>query len=45
MWLCAKICQKLKLLIFFLNFDLAKWGGASAPLAPPLWLCQWVKIT
>jgi len=27
-----EIGQKLKLLIFFLNFDLAK-GGASAPLA------------
>jgi len=32
-----KIDQKLKLFIFFLNFDLAKERGASAPLAPP-WL-------
>jgi len=32
-----KICYKLILLIFFLNFDLAKGGGggASAPLALP----------
>jgi len=30
-----KIDQKLKLLIFFLNFDLAKGGEALAPLAPP----------
>jgi len=30
-----KIGKKLKLLIFILNFDLAKGGGASAPLASP----------
>jgi len=31
-----EIGQKLKLLIFFLNFNLVKGGrGASAPLTPP----------
>jgi len=34
-----EIGEKLKLLIFFLNFDLAKGGRASAPLVVP-----WFKI-
>jgi len=36
-----KICQNLKLLIFFLNFDLSKRKGASGPLAP--WLHPWAE--
>jgi len=38
-----KIGYKLKFLIFFLNFDLAKGGGGFSPLSPS-WLrpCLWL---
>jgi len=36
-----KIRSKLKILTFFLNFDLAKGGRASAPLAFPGCALAW----